>query len=293
MNSIIYASEIAVIALGISLSYSILRFANFAHIQFAVIGGYITYVFYANVGLSIVVATAVSLALTGALAVATDHFVFRLIRRASAESKMIASWGVALLLRSIVAAVFGGSALFFDLDTELIRAGGALFTTLDIVVVAVTVVAMVVLHLLLQRSRAGVALRALASNFELAETRGIPSERMIKLMWFLSGAYAALGGTLFAVETQLKPNMDLMILLPVFAAATIGGLGNVYGAVAGALILSLVQNLLISIDFGSLTGDLPWYVPSQFRDYVAVGALVIVLLVRPQGLAPAFVGRRT
>jgi branched-subunit amino acid ABC-type transport system permease component len=288
VNSLIYASEIAVIALGISLSYSILRFANFAHIQFAVVGGYLTYVFAVMLGLPLIVATAISVVLTGCLAIVVDHLVFRRIRHASAEGKMIASWGVALFMRSIVAAIFGGSALVFNVEGEIIRAGGAIFTTLDVAVVAVTAASMVILHLVLQKTRAGTALRALASNFELAETRGIPSGRMIRLMWFMTGAYAALGGTLFAVETQLKPNMDLMILLPVFAAVTIGGLGSVYGAVAGALILSLFQNLLISVDFGALIGGDPWYVPSQFRDYVAVCALVLVLLLRPGGLAGLF-----
>lgn len=285
VNSLIYASEIAVIALGLSLSYSILRFANFAHIQFAVVGGYLTYVFAVPLGLPLIAATAISVVLTGGLAVAVDHLVFRRIRDASPEGKMIASWGVALFIRSVVAAIFGGSALFFEVEGEIVKAGDAIFTTLDVAVVAVTGLAMVILHLLLQQTRAGTALRALASNFELAETRGIPSDRMIRLMWFLTGAYAALGGTLFAVETQLKPNMDLTILLPVFAAATIGGLGSVYGAVAGALILSLLQNLMISVDFGALVGGESWYIHSQFRDYVAVSALVLVLLLRPQGLA--------
>ena len=110
-------------------------------------------------------------------------------------------------------------------------------------------------------------------------------------MWFMAGAYAALGGTLFAVATQLRPNMDLMILLPVFAAVTIGGLGNVFGAVVGALLLSLAQNLLIAIDFGALVAAGPWYLPTQFRDYVAVVALVLVLLIRPQGLAAVGTGR--
>jgi branched-subunit amino acid ABC-type transport system permease component len=125
----------------------------------------------------------------------------------------------------------------------------------------------------------------MASNAELAVTRGIPGERMISLMWFISGFYAALGGALFAAETRLQPNMDLIILLPIFAAVTIGGLGNVFGAVAGALILSLAQNLLISVDFGALLSGSSWYVPTQFRDFIAVAALVFLLLLRPAGLA--------
>ena len=140
---------------------------------------------------------------------------------------------------------------------------------------------MLLLHVFLYRTRTGSALRALASNYDLAVTRGIPGERMIRLMWFVSGAYAAIGGSLIALETRLQPNMDLIILLPVFAAVTIGGLSNVFGAVIGALVLSLAQNVMIAVDFGTMVGADSWYVPSQFRDYVAVLAMVVVLILRP------------
>ena len=291
VNSLIYASEIAVIAIGITLAFSVLRFANFAHIQYAVIGGYVTWVVH-DAGVPLAVSILVSMLATGVLAVFVDHLVFRRIRHVSAEGKMIASWGVALVLRSVLAAIFGGSALFFDVSVTTYRVAGAIFTSLDVIVLLITLAAMAVLHVVLRHSRTGVALRALASNFELAEVRGVPSQRLIMVMWFISGAYAGLGGSLFALLTQLKPNMDLLILLPVFAAITIGGLGNVYGAVIGALILSLAQNTLISIDFGSLVGAAPWSVPSQFRDAIAVAALVLVLLLRPQGLIKGLGGRK-
>ena len=287
VNSIVYASMIAVIAIGISLSYSILRFANFAHIQLSVVGAYLSYVLAELVSLPLWLAIAIAILLTGCLAMAVDHAVFRHLRTASAESKMIASWGVALFIRSIVAAIFGGSALTFELRIEPVAWGGVRFTSLDVIVVAVTLVSMAVLYALLKFNRLGTALRALASNFELAETRGIPSERMIKLMWFLSGAYAALGGTLFALETHLVPNMDLILLLPVFAAVAIGGFRNVVGTVAGAAALSLVQNALISIDLGSALGQAQWYMPSQFRDFIAVALLVLLLLFRNRSASPA------
>ena len=126
---------------------------------------------------------------------------------------MIVSWGVALFIRSIVAAIFGGASRVFALEPKTLTLGGAYFTGLDVACVAATIVAMVALHLLLYRTRVGTALRALASNPDLAVSRGIPGERMIGLMWFISGFYAALGGALFAAETRLQPNMDLIILL--------------------------------------------------------------------------------
>lgn len=285
VNSIVYASEIAIMAVGVSLTFSVLRFANFAHVQFAVVGGYLTYVFSSMAGLPIVLAALVSAVLTGGLAVLVDRFVFRRLRHISPEGKMIVSWGVALFIRSMVAAIFGGAARVFPVEPPALSLGGAYFTMLDVVCVGATIAAMVALHLLLYRTRAGTALRALSSNPDLAVTRGIPGERMIGLMWFISGFYAALGGALFALETRLQPNMDLVILLPIFAAVTIGGLSNVFGAVLGALVLSLAQNLLISVDLGSLFSDTSWYVPTQFRDFIAVGALVLLLLLRPRRLA--------
>jgi branched-subunit amino acid ABC-type transport system permease component len=285
VNSVIYASEIAIMAVGVALTYSILRFANFAHVQFAVVGGYLAYVFAVGLGFPIALAAFASALLTGGLAMLVDAGVFRRLRGISPEGKMIVSWGVALFIRSIVAAIFGGAARVFPIESPALSLAGAYFTGLDLVCVAAAAAAMLALHVLLYRTRVGTALRALASNPDLAVTRGIPGERMIGLMWFISGAYAALGGALFALETQLQPNMDLIILLPIFAAVTIGGLGNVFGAVAGALVLSLAQNLLISIDFGSLLAHTTWYVPTQFRDFIAVGALVVLLLLRPRSLA--------
>lgn len=288
VNALVLGAEIAVVALGVSLTFALLRFANFAHVQLAVVGAYLAWVL-AEVGLPVWLAGLASLPLTGLLAVLVDALVFRPLRAASAETKMIASWGVALFVRSVIGALFGGSARVFDVEAGPLRLGGAVLTTLDVLVIGVTVGAMLAFHLLLRLTRAGTALRALASNPDLAETRGIPSARLIALMWFLAGAFAALGGILLAVQSDLRPTLDLAILLPVFAAATLGGLGSPFGAVAGALVLATAQNLLIAVDWGALAGGPPWYLPPQFRDHVAVAALVLVLLVRPAGLlgAPA------
>jgi branched-subunit amino acid ABC-type transport system permease component len=286
VNSIVYASEIAIIAVGIALSYSILRFANFAHIQYAVVGGYATYL-GAALGLPIVVAIALGAIFVGALAVVVDALVFSRLCAIAPEGKMIVSWGVALFIRAIIASIFGGSAIVIETNAVLIQAGGAVFTSLDLVVVVATVGFMVALQLFLYRTRHGSALRALASNYDLAVTRGISGAGMIRWMWFISGAYAAIGGSLIALETRVQPNMDLIILLPVFAAVTIGGLSNVFGAALGALVLSLAQNFAIAVDFGSLLGRDPWFIPSQFRDYIAVLAMVVVLILRPASARPA------
>jgi branched-subunit amino acid ABC-type transport system permease component len=280
VDAIVYAAEIAIIAMGVALCYSILRFANFAHVQFAVVGAYLSFAANQFFGVILPFAVVVGVLATGLIAVLVDWLVFSRLRDISPEGKMIVSWGVALVLRAAIAATFGGSARVFSTQPVNLSIGGAFFTSQDAIVVGTTLAAMIGLTLLLYRTRAGTALRALASNPELAATRGIPVGRMIALMWFVSGAYAALGGTMFALQTRLQPNMDLIILLPTFAAVTLGGLGNIFGAALGALALSLVQNLLIDVDFGSLVSDTHWSVPTQFRDFVAVGAMVLILLLR-------------
>lgn len=289
-NTLIYGSEIAIIAVGVALSYSILRFANFAHVQFAVAGAYIAFSLSQYAGVPVWLATVLAALFTGLFAVLVDWLVFARLRNITPEGKMIVSWGVALFIRSIVAALFGGSARVFPVSSDTLSLGGAFFTGQDVIVVAATGLAMLALHALLYRTLAGTALRALASNRDLAETRGIPAARMIGLMWFICGVTASLGGTLFALETRLQPNMDLVMLLPVFSAVTIGGLDRVFGAALGAMALSLAQNLLISVDFGTLFNGESWSVPAQFRDFIAVGALVLILLLRPRRVAARAAG---
>ncbi len=289
-NTLIYGSEIAIIAVGVALSYSILRFANFAHVQFAVVGAYTAFSLHQYAGAPIALAAVLAALLTGLFAVLVDWLVFARLRNITPEGKMIVSWGVALFIRSIVAAMFGGSARVFDVSSDTLSIGGAFFTLQDVIVVAATALAMLALHALLYRTLAGTALRALASNRDLAETRGIPAARMIGLMWFICGTTAALGGTLFALQTRLQPNMDLVMLLPVFSAVTIGGLDRVFGAALGAVVLSLAQNLLISVDFGTLFSGESWSVPTQFRDFIAVGAMVLILLLRPRRIAARAAG---
>jgi len=279
-DSLIYAAEIGIIAMGVALCFAILRFANFAHVQFAVVGAYLTYSANRFLGLPLVPATLLSAVATGLLAVGIDRAVFARLRRITPEGKMIVSWGVALILRAAIACCFGGASRVFPVEPAALNALGAYFTSQDVAVVAATLAAILALHLLLHRTRAGTALRALASNAELAETRGIPAERMIALMWLISAGFAAIGGTLFALETRLQPNMDLIILLPTFSAVTIGGLDRVFGAAIGALVLSLAQNLLIGVDLGGLVGLGSWSVPTRFRDFIAVGAMVLILLLR-------------
>jgi branched-subunit amino acid ABC-type transport system permease component len=289
INTFVWAGELGVISLGLSLSYAILGFFNFAQPEFVTIGGYLAWAAYRLMGLPILIAAGLSLAGTGLIAVGIDLLVFRPLRTVSPASKMIASVGVAIAIRMILQITFGGAAKTFGLiwrPLHVVR--GAYLTSLEVWIVGLTAFAMVLFYLVLAKTKIGLALRATADNFALAQARGVNGARIISWMWFLSGALGALGGIVLGMETQLRPSSGLFILVPVFSAATVGGFGNAFGAVAGAGLLALAQNIVLAVNFGALAGSSRgWYIPTDYKDVIALAALIVTLLIRPLGLFAA------
>ena len=211
-------------AVGVSLTFSVLRFANFAHVQFAVVGGYLTYVFSVLVGLPIVAALlsrrsdrrARGAGRSRGFPPAARHLAGR------QDDRLLGRGAVHPLDRR--GDLRRRRRASFALEPKALSLGGAYFTSLDVVCVAATIVAMVALHLLLYRTRVGTALRALASNPDLAVTprhsrRAHDRPDVVHLRLLRRPGRRAL-----RAETRLQPNMDLIILLPIFAAVTIGGL---------------------------------------------------------------------
>jgi branched-subunit amino acid ABC-type transport system permease component len=142
---------------------------------------------------------------------------------------------------------------------------------------------------MLQYTPLGKAMRATAANPELAQASGIDTDRVIRFVWFIGSAFAALGGGLLAWDTQLDPQLGFVIVIPVFACVLIGGVGSIYGAILGALVVGIGQNFIISLDFnwlaerlGAGAGD--WSVPSAYKPTVVYVAVILLLLLRPTGL---------
>lgn len=132
-------------------------------------------------------------------------------------------------------------------------------------------------------------MRATADNPQLAQASGIHTERVIGTVWFLGAAFAGLSGVLIGLDTQVHPQMGFAIIIPVFAAAILGGIGSPYGAVAGALVLGFAENVGLSIDWAPLLGVFGYggasaYIPTGFRHAIPFGVLILVLLWRPQGI---------
>jgi branched-chain amino acid transport system permease protein len=168
------------------------------------------------------------------------------------------------------------------------------FTQPQVLMVVSTAVAVIALHLFLTRSRLGKAMRAMADNADLAQVSGINTKLVVRVTWIIAGSLAAMAGTMLALDVQLKPDLAFNIVLPIFAAAIVGGLGQSYGAIAGGFLIGFAETAAIfnwSVLLKPMAGALPFdvpatlaIVPTEYKLTVAFVILVVVLLWRPTGI---------
>ena len=290
INGLITSAELAIIAIGLTMTFSVLRFANFAHTETAVVGAYLALLFNVTFGWSLPLSMAAAVVLTGLAGIGFYVAIFRVFRDKGDVAPMIASLGVAIAIRHIIQAIWGPQILSYDYEVEpgLNFLGG--FVTRPQLGILITVpLAMIGFHLLLQYTQLGKAMRATAANPELAHASGIDTDRIIRLVWFIGSGFAALGGSLLAWDTQLDPQLGFVIVVPVFACVLIGGVGSVYGALLGALIVGIGQNVLVSLDFAELARRFvpvaaDWSIPVSYKPAVVYVAVIMLLLLRPSGL---------
>ena len=283
LDTVIWGCELGLITLSLSLSFALVGYANFALLELTGVGAYLALTFSEFAPLPL--AAALAVACCGLLAVLLNTAVFRHLQTASIAAKMLVSIAVAFVIRALVQLVWGTGGRFFDIDPlPITTIGGVFITRAQVAVVATTLVALIVFHTLLRHTRFGRALQATAESPTLAEVRGVNSQRVIAGAWFLAGGLASLGGVLYGMDTFVQPSMGFTLIIPVFAAAVVGGMGSLYGAVLGAFLLSFFQNAVINVDLGDFLGLGSWVVGTQYKAAVAMVALVLMLLVRPRGM---------
>jgi branched-chain amino acid transport system permease protein len=299
LDSLIRTAELSLLAVGVTMTYGMLRFANFAHLEFASIGAYIALVFVTGVGLPLPIAAAIAIVLTGLIGIATDFLIFRRLRKAQPIMLMIASFALGIVLRETIRAIWGPSAYFYGGFARPWRItmpwGGdpLLLTPTQLIVIVTAIGAILAFYVLLSRTRLGVAMRGTAENAPLAQASGINTDNVIRMVWFIGAAFAALGGVLVGLNTQIKPDMGGGLIIEVFAAAILGGIGNPYGAMLGALIIGFAENTSLAINWGPLFQSFGWeardfvFIPTGYKAAVAFVLLILALLIRPQGLLGA------
>lgn len=283
-------------AIGITFSLSILRFANFSHGDLLGIGAYgalgavmleggsaLARTLDAplgpfSFGWLLLIGLGVGIVVTVAIALLIERLVYRPLRARAADplTLVFASFGVALLLRSAILLLFGPDPHQYSTEIQMaVRLPGPVLVMPDqILVFGITLVVLAGLWLFLQRSRHGIAMRCVAENPALAGVTGIDTAGTVRMTWIVSAGLAALAGVLYGVTVQVRPEMGINLLLPLFAAAILGGVGSVPGAVLAALIISLADNLSGLI------------IPGTYKPLVPFVLLLVVLYVRPQGMFP-------
>jgi len=292
VDGLISGSMIGLGAIGITLTYSILRFANFAHgdmlswgayFAFAVAGALGTFMPGLNesigpfsFGWSLPLALIASIILTGVLALLIDKILFaRLRARGSAAIILVmAGFGAALTIRSLLEFIFTSKPRYFTDALQITQPliAGARATPDQLLSLGLAVVLVIGVHLILTRTAAGRAMRAVSENQALAGLAGIDVARTIRLVWVFGAGLAAVAGVMSGVLVQIRPFMGHDLLLPLFAAAILGGIGSVPGAMVAGLIVGLSEALCVQ------------FVGAEWRAAVSFLILVAILLLRPQGL---------
>lgn len=276
-NGIVIGSVIAVAAVGLSLVFGVLGLINVAHGDFLTLGAFTALVFV-GLGLPLYVA-AVPAILVGAAAMGgLEKVLWKPMRDrgTSNVNLLIISIGLALVLRHVIFWIFGSRVQRFGPVSERIDVFGLFaITPQDIIIVVGSAIALVGTGLMLQKTRIGTAMRALSDNKDLAEASGINVNRVILYTWLIAGALTAYGGILLGLQGRLFPNMGWFLLLLIFAGVILGGIGSAYGAMVGAMIIGIAQEMATHSAIG---------LPADLKTAVAFLVLIIVLLVRPQGI---------
>ncbi|MGH3091873.1 MAG: branched-chain amino acid ABC transporter permease [Gaiellaceae bacterium] len=280
-NGLVTGSIIALGAVGVSLVYGILRIVNFAHGDYLVFGAYVALA--VNVGWNghIVLAAVAAIVATAVLAAGLEFALWRPLRRKGAGlfSLFIAAIGLALVLRHVVFLVGEARPRRYDVDVfQVYELGGIRLSQSQVIAIGIAFAAIVLVGLMLARTGLGKAMRALSDNRSLAAVAGIDVDRTVVLTWVLAGGLAGIAGLLQAlILNAFTPNFGFLLLLPIFAAVVLGGIGSAYGALVGGVALGLAMEVST---WDALAGG----APAVYKPVVAFGVLIVVLLLRPQGV---------
>ncbi|MEO1211052.1 MAG: branched-chain amino acid ABC transporter permease [Cyanobacteria bacterium J06638_20] len=270
---IVLGCILALGAVGVSLTFGILRFANFAHGDLMSVGAYLGFVCMQQLGLPFWLSLPMACGLTVIVAIAIDRVIFRQLRRRPPVILLISSFGIALILRSLIQLIWGSDQRVYRQGIQQPWQWAGLTLKPDQLIIVVGAIALgLALHFFLQNTKIGKAMRAMADNLDLARISGINTERVVMWTWVLGAVMACAAGMFLGLDTQIAPTMGWQVLLPIFAAAILGGIGSPYGAIAGGLVIGLASELST------------FFISPAYKSAVAFAILIGMLMVKPTGL---------
>ena len=284
IDTLVRTSDLALVALGLSMVYGLVKFPNIAHVQYAMLGAYLTYALH-TLGLPMVAAIALACLLTGALTLVLHVLLFRRLLHSGPVITMIGSLAVSMLIVAVTLGLAGSFPLMVRLPMSApLQIGEVRLGMTQLAALVTTLAVLVLFTTLLFATRTGRAMRALSSNRALAAASGLNAEHITHLVNFRSGALAALGGSMLAMTSGAHINLGQDLLLPVFAAAILGGLGNPLGAVAGSLLIAFTETVVTNLNFGWLFGTPVAFLPVAYISAASFLILLLALLLKPYGL---------
>jgi len=275
LNGLSLGAVYALGAVGLTLVYGILKLVNFAHGDFLTFGAYMAFLMSVTWGLPLVPAVLFAMVTTAALGVFFEKAMWGPMRarKAGLLQLLLMSIGLAFLIRNAIQYGFGTEIRTLDVNkTDVVRFLGLRLGVTELIVIVVGVVVLVAVGLLLRLTMLGKRMRALADDPDLAETAGIDTERIVLYTWLFAGGLAGLAGVLAGALTTVEPELGFGLLLAIFAAVILGGIGDAFGALAGGLVLGVV------IEWSTL------FVADQWKLAIGFAVLILVLIVRPQGI---------
>ena len=292
VNGIRLGVVIAICSVGLSLIFGTTGLTNFAHGELVTFGAVITYLFAETFGWPFIPSALLGVLLGGALGLALDWGIWARLRRRGVGliSQMVVSVGLSIVGVNLFLMRFGNSTKrYTSWNSQTASSFGPIdITKRDLVAGIVAVVALLSVALMLQKTRLGKATRAVSDNPDLASSTGIDSQRIIRIVWFLGGSLAALGGIVRGLDEGVKGDMGANLLFLMFAGITLGGLGSAYGALVGGFVIGVFVE--VSTMGIPVLPDLPWLqwisngVPTELKTVPALAILILILLFRPQGI---------
>ncbi len=277
LNSIIAGAVYALTALGFNLVYGATRFFNLAHGVLAAVGGYAVFYFAKILGVNIIISVIVGVVLAGVLGYALDKFIYRPLRKRKASGLvlLVASLGAFTAIQAIIAILFTSQfqTLSFNLGGQKIyEIFNGVITQTQLTILIAGILIMLGLVFILNKTNFGKSIKAISDDEEMAKIVGINTNKIIGYVFFIGSAIAGFAGIMVGFDTGIEPTMGMGLLLKGVIASIIGGIGNIYGGVAGSFLLGFVENFGI------------WKISGEWKDAIAFVLLIVFLIFRPQGI---------
>lgn len=277
INGLTLGSTYALTAIGYTMVFGILELVNFSHGSVYMVGAFLTLIFITSFKLNFLISLLLSIVLTGILGVLVDKIALYPLRKKNSPkvTALISTIGVSIFLQNLVMIVWGSETKNFPLVIDLgsINFLSTKITYLQIIIFLICIFLMISLNILVHKTKIGKAMRATSQNMEAAKLMGVDVNLVIAMTFFIGAALASVAGTMVGMYYQtVDPSMGFMAGLKAFAAAVLGGIGVLPGAMIGGLLIGVIETLAAG------------YIHAGYRDAIAFAILVLVLLIKPSGL---------